>query len=507
MTKALLCAFTTCALAASHLHALTPMPGASEQSISGGSLVAGAEDYLDPSNNAAWEALSELTPAEWSVLQYMLNASVDELDSFVEEYSESDSIYVLPDGSFSNMPPHRDSGEWRYIKVISLRGVIDQIRSIVSTINSRAANIQGRLPTNTPAIRDLFKQFSPQALRELLALVQDTLGPTLNLVAAQRAGFDSFRDSDVSMFRSDLHLMLDNLGQLWDSSQQLVCLTRPAYQPVSLQFSRLRTLIDQAPPILLYGLFVALEQIEFEWRLSDLAAEFVVDPFCGVQTADFQPSGFVVASLASGTVQQNFEIRRCNFLRDENFFQARAELAAAKVIAEGLATAAEYTEQLEKAQKDDQVVQATGVAVGGGGAGVNFKNPLKVAAAITSFVLDQASKVLERALAVQESCEAADAQREVDLLACRAQVKYVVPEGDIVFVDDLVGRRISEVQDALLDLQDADTAHAMAGNEPDSRQAFVCMCDAYQRLVLPADELPRVNCVEDPAGGTSPGKP
>jgi len=185
----------------------------------------------------------------------------------------------------------------------------------------------------------------------------------------------------------------------------------------------------------------------------------------------------------------------------------RTELAAAQVVSEGLATAAEYTEQLEKAQKDDQVVQATAVAVGGGGAGVNFKNPLKVAAAITSFVLSQANKILDRALAVQESCEAADAQREADLLSCSARVKYVLPEGDIVYLDELVDRRISEVQAALPNLQDADTARDMARAETDPRQAFVCMCDAYQRLVLPADQLPRVNCVEDPEASGKWGKP
>jgi hypothetical protein len=145
--------------------------------------------------------------------------------------------------------------------------------------------------------------------------------------------------------------------------------------------------------------------------------------------------------------------------------------------------------------------------VGGGGAGVNFKNPLKVAAAITTFVLEQVNKILERALAVQESCETADTQREADLLACNAQVKYVVPDGDIVFLDELVARRIAEVEAASLDLQDADMAHDMARNETDSRQAFACMCDAYQRLVLPSDELPRVTCVEDASGGGNPGRP
>jgi hypothetical protein len=511
MVKKSLCVCVCCLLGIGQIQALSLNSDADQRTVDVDNIVAGVEAYLDPANNAAWGVLSQLSVAEWAVLQFMLNAQPNELDAFIDDFSDSDRIYVLPDGSFSNIEPDRNSAEWRYIKVVSLRGVIDQIRSIVSTINSRAANIQGRLPANTPAIRDLFQQLSPVALRDLLVLVQDILGPTLDLVAAQREGFEQFRIEGVFSFRTDLHLMLNNLTQIWDSSQQLVCLTRPAYVPVPLEFSRLRRLIDQAPPTLLYGLLVALEQIEFDWRLSDLTAELQLEPFCDGQTTSdlrFRVSGVSRASSISPDARQGFQIRRCNFLRNQDFFGEKGTVAAAKVIAEGLAAAAEYSEQVEKVQKDDQVVQASAVAVGGGGAGVNFKNPLKVAAAITTFVLEQATKVLERALDLQQSCEDADNQREVDLLACRARVNYVLPDGDIVFLDDLVSRRIDEVEGAGLDLQDADTARDMATNEANSRQAFVCMCDAYQRLVLPSDQLPRVNCVEDPSSGSGgPGKP
>ena len=460
------------------------------------------EAYLG-SDLDAWRILERMTPAEKALLDYLRKARPAELDELLRRHAEQDRVYVMPDGIILDGPPSPQSDDWRLVKVVSLRGVIDQIRAIVSTINARAANIQGRLPTHTPTVRDLFGNLSVGSVRSMMVLVQDAFGPVLDMVAVQRAGFDAFRSGGVDVFRGDLHILLNNLSDIWGASQELVCLSRPAFTPISLQFTRLHDLIDVAPPILLFALFAGLDQLDFDWRFSDIASLMPTSTVCGVVTGTRGGGGVGTAAIEAN-VSQRFQMARCNYLRDETFFAAPdgTVVAAAKIVVDALSMAAEISEQVvEKTQKDDQVVQGTAVAVGGGGAGTNFKNPLKVAAAIATFVLSQAEKVLQNALAYQQACIDRDAQIEADLFSCTARLSYVLANEDIVFVEDLVERRIAQATVGLPDLQDADTALANAQASPDGRAAFVCMCDAYQRLVLPSDQLPRVACVETPGGG------
>jgi hypothetical protein len=125
-------------------------------------------------------------------------------------------------------------------------------------------------------------------------------------------------------------------------------------------------------------------------------------------------------------------------------------------------------------------------------------------------VIGRVEAVIHSAVEIHSECLKDDAQIESDLLACRAKVSYILPGEDIVFVDRLVERRLGEVRDSSnLPLQDADTAQDLARTAlvaGDTREAFQCFCDAYQRLVLPESELPRVDCVEQP-GSQNPNKP
>lgn len=467
-------------------------------------LLAGLETQLDETSTESWARLGSLNPAELRVLDYLLTAAPDELERFYADFEHTDDVYVAPDGSISSVAPNQGWEGWQLVRVVSLRGIIDQIRSIVGTINSRAANIQSRLPASRPDVRDLFQLISVADLTRLLDQVRDLFGPTLDLIAAQREGFDQFRDTEVFTFREDLHLMLDNLVSIWDASQQLVCLREPDYTPVSIELGRIRTLIDKAPPILLYPMFTALEQIAFDWRLNDLVNELQFDPFCEAESSALRVRAFSVSARATvdRNARQSFHIRRCQFLRNTFFLEGKGAgtvLSPATRLGSRLSATADILEQFEKIQKDDQNVAVTAVALGGGGAGLNVKNPVKVVAIIANFILARVNELLKNALDERASCLADDSKWEADLLSCSARVSYVLPEEDFVFLDELVGRRLEAVEDANLGVQDADTAKEMAAqaaDNGDTRQAFICLCDAYQRLVLPGSQLPRVDCVE-----------
>ncbi len=478
----------------------------------------------------AVEALSQLDDQEFQVLTWLLNADDQQISKVADILSRGDEAYVLADGAVIDAANFDalgiEAGQAMAIDFATAAGILDRILSIVKTIrstaNSTLSTIRTRLP-DRPDFRDLVDTLPFARLQDMIAAIKDIIDPVISVVTELRNGFDEFKGADCSggspcaVFQNDIDNLFANVEFLFLSSQQMICFDNPNFNTRSIDTSRIANLVKKMPLLLQYGISQALTQVDFDWTLNDIASQLPTElgELCN-DNANLQASatkiGFNYAnsnSSSSAAIQefkaaatpQGREIAKCKIARNMGFLGGGqlgildAGTRGIDQMLQVMSLIGDSSDIVVKSQKDDIQVTIAGVAVGGGGGGTNVKNYLKAILEIAKILIGRIEFRLNKLRATYSACLSADDTIERDLLACNVKVSFLVDgkESQWPFINNLVGRRINTAKsNGFSGIALAKNARARANELMDAekqRKAYQCMCNAYQYLVLPKNDV------------------
>jgi hypothetical protein len=480
---------------------------------------------IDQSQWDAVEALSEFNDNEFDMLNWFITADEQQLNRGVAVLKSTDDAYILADGSVVDRQGVDARGidldKTTVINSAAAATVVDKILTIVKQIRTTGDTIKSRLP-NKAAYRDLIDDIPFAQLREVIDSVKDIIDPAMAIVAELRAGFDDFKGdnctgvSQCATFQADIDTLFGNVEFLWLSSQQLICYENPNFAVRNIEMDQLETLVKKMPLILKYGIYQALNQVEFDWTLDNIAAQLPPElgGLCndnekiqasanklGISFSNTGGASFAMQQMKFAATPQSREIAKCSFVRKLGFLGG-GNFGVLDYGTRSIDTTLQLMGLLEdssdiviKSQKDDIQVTIAGVAVGGGGGGTNVKNYLKVILEVAKLIIGRIEFRFDRLQASQQSCYESDDTIERDLLACDAKLSYLVDatgEGRWPIIDDLVNRRINTAKESgIPGILAAKDARQRANDLMDSgkpKPAYKCMCSSYQSLVMPKSD-------------------
>ena len=448
---------------------------------------------LDQGEWSLVDELVRMNDTEWNLLRQLLRLSGDDVERLVALVRGEGAAAILPDGRVASTRDIKDGQTGTVVtlgpleeiltivtdiqgtvntinaKVNTLTTKVNNVKQVVDLTDTRVVNLQGvtgqiqgaietRIP-DRPDIRLLLEELQnpagpssplgdPTVVEKIGMLIGNTralLDGVLATTEELRLGFGTWEsgpcgDPSLCSFRVDLAALFDDIGDAAEFGQSLSCLDRPglAIQPLDTAFVE-TLIIDKAPPVLLFALSKFLDALAQStpgsggWQalISDVLAEIPQQTRADLAGLCTEESAAVRAVGSGGAV--------CGVLR-------RPAVGAALQGLKGITNYLTFRVAiLAKFMPDEVVVQATGVAGGGGGAGTSVVYPAK---AITEAIEVTLERVLaDRALALREQCLAADAAIEADLRACSPPVSVLVDDNEWTGVGDVVRLRIEDVED------------------------------------------------------------
>jgi len=469
---------------------------------------------LDPEQAALVDYLARLDEARWALLQQLLRADAAGVQTL---------LGAPESGVVEGSTVPRDD--------ILNTDVVDQISDLIDDLSTNLSSLSSRVPS-APELRETFRQVELADLVRMLDLVREQIGALFDVVERLRQGYDTWvgnacdASSPCQAFRESLHELIADLREGARIAQLVACAEAPGLTIRPLETGLLeQLLIEDSPPIVLYGLARVLDAVapadarsgETGWRqlirqsLDALPVDFVHDleAVCNNQPAALRNS----EARQLGRSVESTGLLLCAVLRPP-------EVDAALKTGQGIGTFAHIaTNVINHFTADTKGATLGAVAAAGATGGFSIKNVLNVITRLLKQIADKFGKpdesIFKQLMEMRDQCIEADDDIEEDLRDCKPRLAtflelgpaFIAPRPTLAEVKGVVQRGIRRANEckffggcADLDTDAAQTALDEADNHP-PREAYPHLCEAYCEL-MGGDKCD----VTDPVPGEGQGK-
>lgn len=346
-------------------------------------------DQLARMDTAQWELLEILITLDddgWRMLKQVLSMPQADLDRLVQTIEAkggmAGSVVNRSDPQSPTTPTVPGTGNGGPVTpdaALSLTYIYNQIVARVDSARSGISGVRGRIDTLLPDnadVRGFFSNIPLSSVTKLLDTVKEGFGDVIDNLDTLREGYDSFNDAQM---KQDLMGFLDDLETLARLPQELNCFDDSGATVRDLNTDLIRKLINVLPKVVLLAMDKMLGTFASDWRtaLKDVIDRVPMDLREGIcepaQQLLGEQEGSILVRDRSATRAALAEASStvCRVLRKTEILgKLRIVRLTLKRIGAGFDSVAEFL-------KDDQTLNLTIVALGGGGAGTNVKLPAK----------------------------------------------------------------------------------------------------------------------------------
>jgi len=444
-------------------------------------------DKLARMDTAQWELLEILLTLDdqgWMMLKQILAMPPEELDHLVRSFETTGamagSIVDQSDPQAPATPAVPGTGDappGTPEAALGTTYIFNQIMARVQAARDDIGGLRGRVNTLLPDqgdVRAFFQSIPLSNVRELLDTVKESFADVVSNLDTLRDGYDSFDDAQM---KTDLNAFIDDLEELARLPQELNCFDDTGATVRDIDTGLIRRLIDVLPKVVLLAMDKMLSAFQDDWRTAvrevidrvpmDLR-EGICEPATAFNTELLEGPIMVRDRNASAALAAEASSKACSVLRKTDILgNLRFVRLTLKRISAGADSVAEFL-------KDDQVVNLTILAVGGGGAGTNVKLPAKPLLKTVKNVSDLLEWRVGNLLSRRDECLDEDERIERDLLSCTQLAEYAA---DLTDAKDVASRRVEQ-------LVDAGVASSSDQDAVDNADDFEELCEAYQDILL-----------------------